>query len=150
MDECKGLQVHKYIAIAEACCPLQVLTLQYSGDSNFNPSTSGQNGSPGGPTLLVVSLMPLLQSVTLPSCSATLYGVRLPSHVTPCFRHSAQVCVQIAGTGTTVTETVVPTNPAANAPMNVSGKIYPSDGSNPVGTITIAVSLPPRHALQCC
>ncbi|CAK0782794.1 hypothetical protein CVIRNUC_005989 [Coccomyxa viridis] len=77
----------------------QVLTLQYSGDSNFNPSTSGQNGSPGGPTLLV-----------------------------------------IAGTGTTVTETVVPTNPAANAPMNVSGKIYPSDGSNPVGTITIAVT----------
>ena len=134
-------------ALAEARCPLQVLTLQYSGDSNFNPSTSGQNGSPGGPTLLVVSLTPLLQSVTLPSRSIKLYGVRLPSHVTS---HSAQVCVQVAGTGTTVTETVVPTNPAANAPMNVSGKIYPSDGSNPVGTITIVVSLPPRHALQCC
>ena len=65
-------------AIAEARCPLQVLTLQYSGDSNFNPSTSGQNGSPGGPTLLVVSLMPPLQSVTLQSCSAKRYGVRLP------------------------------------------------------------------------
>ncbi len=64
--------------IAEACCLLQVLTLQYGGDSNFNPSTSGQNGSPAGPTLLVVSLMPLLQSVTLQSCLAKRYGKRLP------------------------------------------------------------------------
>ena len=51
--------------------------------------------------------------------------------------------MQISDTGTTVTQSVVPTNPAGNAPVNVSGVIYPSDGSNPIGTITITVSLPP-------
>ncbi len=80
---CEELEVP--CAIAEARCPLQVLTLQYSGDSNFNPSASGQNGSPGGPTLVVVSLMPPLQSVTLPSCSAKLDGMHLPPHVTSFF-----------------------------------------------------------------
>lgn len=58
----------KCAVAAEASSPLQVLTLQYSGTNNFSPSTSGQNGSPAGPTLTVVSLMPLLQSVTLQSC----------------------------------------------------------------------------------
>ncbi|CAK0782792.1 hypothetical protein CVIRNUC_005987 [Coccomyxa viridis] len=76
----------------------QVLTLQYSGTNNFNPSASGQNGLPAGPTLTVIS-----------------------------------------PTGTTVSQTVVPTNPAGNPPMTVSGGIYPSDGSNPVGTVTIIV-----------
>ena len=129
-----------------------MLTLQYSGTNNFNPSASGQNGSPAGPTLTVVSLMPSLQSVTLQSCSAKLQGMRLPLPITSQHpsRHSAQVSVQISPTGTTVSQTVVPTSPAGNAPVTVSGGIYPSDGSNPVGTITIAVSLPPCPALQRC
>ena len=58
--------------------------------------------------------------------------------------------MQISPTGTTVSQTVVPTNPAGNAPVTVSGGIYPSDGSNPVGTVTITVSPPPRLALQRC
>ena len=59
----RGFASPQCVAIAEASSSLQVLTLQYSGTNNFNPSASGQNGSPAGPTLTVVSLMPLLQSI---------------------------------------------------------------------------------------
>ena len=50
--------VRQCLFIEDYCydlCRAQTLTLQYSGDTDFLPSTSGQSGSPAGPTILVVS-----------------------------------------------------------------------------------------------
>ena len=83
MDEVKGVQrFPSVLRLLKQAAPLQVLTLQYSGTNNFNPSASGQNGSPAGPTLTVVSLMPSLQSIALQACSAKLQGAPLPFHIT--------------------------------------------------------------------
>ena len=45
---------------------------------------------------------------------------------------------------TTVTQTVTPSNPAANAPVTVNGTITSPPGTTPTGTITFTVSFSVR------